>query len=1377
MLDRFREYINVAQFNALKIGLASPEKIKSLSYGEVKKIETINYRTLKPERDGLFCARIFGPVKDWECNCGKYKRMKHRGVTCEKCGVEVIQARVRRERMGHIDLVAPVCHIWYLKGIPSYLGIILDVPVKDLERIVYFDAYMVIHQGKSPYPRKTLLNNLEYENYQSAHPEDLEFVADTGAEAIRAVLSLIDLSLELTKLQDDYSKVSSVAVRHKMMRRIKVMSGMLQGNLRPEWMVMTVLPVLPPDLRPLVPLEGGRFASSDLNELYRRVLNRNIRLQRLMEIEAPSVIIKNEKRMLQESVDALIDNGRRGQPVRGSNRRPLKSLSEMLRGKQGRFRQNLLGRRVDYSGRSVIVVDPELHIDQCGIPKVMALELFKPYIYAGLLERELAPNLRVAKRMVEELEPEVWDVLEDVVKDRPILLNRAPTLHRLGIQAFYPSLVDGKAIKVHPLVCSAFNADFDGDQMAVHLPLSAKAQEECEKLILSSVNILSASNGRPVTVPSQDMVLGLHYISKVRAGEMGEGITFSAVHEVISAYQHGQAALHAKIGLRLTHDAPIIQTTVGRVLLFEALPQGSEFHWINKVLKKSDLAKLVEKIYYRFGSKLTVVCLDKIKKLGFYNSTVAGISISLENMVIPEAKDAIIGKADKEAQKVEKLYMDGVITNGERTNKVISIWSHATADVANEMYKELEIQNNESFANKDGKCIPFNPIFMMLESGARGSKDQIKQVAGMRGLMTKPSGEIMETPVKSNFKEGLSVFEYFVSTHGARKGQADTALKTANSGYLTRRLVDVAQDVVVTIQDCRTLGYVEIEDLKESGDVIYALSSRCFGRVVAADVKDPVTGELLFSQSTVIGRDDIAKLADSAVAKILVRSVLTCQAKHGVCAMCYGYDLSKGALVDVGGTVGIIGAQSIGEPGTQLTMRTFHIGGTASGFAEQPYYLAKQDGIAEWRGIRTITNRHGQIVVMSRKAKLLIVSPDGRELQRHDLEYGSTILVTDKQPVTVGTKLAEWEPNSKVLLTEKAGKVQFIDLIENVTMQERYEEGGYASSMILEHKGEKYQPAVGIIDEDGQEVAQYYLPAGSYLSVTSGSRVEIGDILVKMPREASKSKDITGSLPRIAELFEARAPKEPAILADISGEVVFGGLHRGLRKVSVVNGAESFDYFVPRGKQLNVGNGDRVSAGDQLSTGAPVLHDILRILGPDVVQKYLVDQIQQIYRLQGIDLNDKHIELIARQMLRKVRVTDPGDTDFLIGDRVDRIHFQTVNSVLKSQGKRVAVAKPILMGITQASSGSESFISAASFQETTKILAEAAIAAQVDNLYGLKENVIVGKVIPAGTGIKSFRQKYLGDDMSDLERQAQEEEMRSRTMNSRDEDRGETSGA
>lgn len=1364
MLERFREYVSVTQFNVIRLGLASPEKIRSLSYGEVKKIETINYRTLKPERDGLFCARIFGPVKDWECNCGKYKRMKHRGVTCEKCGVEVIQARVRRERMGHIELVAPVCHIWYLKGIPSYLGLIMDMPVKDLERVIYFDSYIVINQGKSPYPRKTLLSGLEYEQYGEVHPEDLEFSAQTGAEAIRDLLSLMDLNLEVAHLKDEYSKTVSVAVGHKLMRRIKALSGLQQANLRPEWMVLSVLPVLPPDLRPLVPLEGGRFASSDLNELYRRVLNRNIRLQRLIEIEAPSVIIKNEKRMLQESVDALIDNGRRGQPVRGSNRRPLKSLSEMLRGKQGRFRQNLLGRRVDYSGRSVIVVDPELRINQCGIPKVMALELFKPYIYAGLIQRELAPNVRVAKRMVEELAPEVWDVLEEVVKDRPILLNRAPTLHRMGIQAFYPILVDGKAIKVHPLVCSAFNADFDGDQMAVHLPLSKKAQEESKNLILTSKNILSSANGRPVTVPSQDMVLGLHYMTKVRNGERGEGIAFSNVQEVITAFQHKQVALHAKISVRLL-NTDLIQTSVGRVIVYESLPQGSEFEWINRILKKSDVAKLVERVYYRFGQDETVAFLDRIKKLGFYYATVGGLSISLKDMIVPEQRDAVVAQAEKDVIKVENLYMDGIITNGERYNKVISIWGHASANVANYMHEALSKQDQKSFENSDKSFAPFNPIFMMLESGARGSKSQIQQLVGMRGLMSKPTGEIMETPVKTNFKDGLSEFEYFISTHGARKGQADTALKTANSGYLTRRLVDVAQDVVVSMADCHTLGYIELEDLKEAGDVISPLASRAFGRVLAADVKDPVTGELLFKQGQLCGREEVARLADSAVTKLLVRSVLTCQAKRGVCAQCYGYDLSRGRLVDVGTAVGIIAAQSIGEPGTQLTMRTFHTGGTASGLADQPYFVAKQDGVVRLRSVRTVKNRHGQHVVMSRKGTLLIVSPDGRELQRHDLEYGTVLLIEDGAAVKAKTKLAEWDPTNKLILTEKPGRIQLIDLVENVTIQERYDEATHKSiSMVLEQKSEKYQPALSVVDDSGNELAQYYLPSGSFLNVKQDQQVEVGDILVKTPREASRTKDITGGLPRIAELFEARAPKDAAILSDIDGEVVFGGLHRGLRKVSVVSGAQSYDYFIPRGKQLLAGNGELVNAGDQLTSGSPVLHDMLRILGPDVVQRYLVVQIQQIYRLQGIDISDCHIELICRQMLRKVRVTETGDSDFLVGDRVDRIHFKMVNAVLKAQGKKVASAKPVLLGITQASLITESFISAASFQETTRILAEAAIAGQVDYLYGLKENVIVGKLIPAGTGIKTFKEKYLGQDVSDLERAAREQEMQQEDM-------------
>ena len=1191
MLERFREYINAHQFNAIKIGLASPEKIRSWSYGEIKKIETINYRTLKPERDGLFCARIFGPQKDWECNCGKYKRMKHRGITCEKCGVEVIQSRVRRERMGHIDLVAPVCHIWFLKSMPSYLSLLLDLSIKDLERVVYFDSYLVIHQSRSPFPRTTVLTPQEYEQYMDAHPEDTDFLADMGAEALRQALAMIDLNFEVGRLKESYAKTTSVASRLKIMRRIKVFSGLAQGGLRPEWMILTVLPVSPPDLRPLVPLEGGRFASSDLNELYRRVLNRNIRLQRLIEIEAPSVIIKNEKRMLQESVDALIDNGRRGQPVRGTNKRPLKSSSEILRGKQGRFRQNLLGKRVDYSGRSVIVVDPEVRMSHCGLPKIMALELFKSHIYGELIKREMVPNLRVAKRMVEEAAPVVWDVLEDIVKDHPVLLNRAPTLHRLGIQAFYPILVDGKAIKIHPLVCQAYNADFDGDQMAVHIPLSYKARQEADNLILSVHNILSPANGRPVTVPTQDMVLGLHYLTKIRCNVKGEGITFSSIDEVITAYQQEQVILQARIKVRL-EDSTIIDTTVGRVILYSALPKGSDFAWVNKIIAKSDLPKLVEGIYHRFGQNAMIDCFDKIKQLGFYHSTVAGISFAMDNLLVPEKKDAIVHKAEKEVARVEQLYMDGVITNGERYHQVLSIWAHATNDVANSMTKDLERRDKEAFLNEDGTNRPFNPIFMMLESGARGSKDQVKQLVGMRGLMAKPTGEIMETPVKSNFKNGLSVFEYFISTHGARKGQADTALKTANSGYFTRRLVDVAQDVVVSAIDCKTLGYIELKDLKESNDVIYPLMHRLFGRILAADLKDDVTGRSLLNQNTMVTREHIEKLNDAAISKVAVRSVLTCQTKRGVCAACYGMDLSKGSLVDVGSTVGIIAAQSIGEPGTQLTMRTFHIGGTAS-LAEQTAFVAKQDGTIQLLNARLAENRHGQQVVLSRKARLLILSRDGRELQQHNVEYGSILLVKDGQDVTVGTKFLEWDPHNKVILTEQTGFVKYIDLVDNVTIQERFDETTKRSmKLVLEHRGDKYQPAIAIVDKDGSEIAQYYLPTGSYLNVDQHQKVEVGDVLVKMPREASRTKDITGGLPRIQELFEARMPKDPAILSDIDGEVVVGLFYRGMRKVSIVNGDESHDYFVPRGKQLTVVHGDFVKAGDALTTGMPVLHDI-----------------------------------------------------------------------------------------------------------------------------------------------------------------------------------------
>jgi len=1358
MLDRFREYINSTQFNAMRLSVASPDKIRSLSYGEVKKIETINYRTLKPERDGLFCARIFGPVKDWECNCGKYKRMKHRGVTCEKCGVEVIQSRVRRERMGHINLVSPVCHIWFLKGIPSYLSLILGMTVRDLERVIYFDSYIVINQGSSPYAQKTLLNSQEYDDYTRANPEDISFKAGMGAEAIRILLTMIDLTFEVRKVEEEYNQTTSVALKHRLAKRYKTLAGLHQVNIRPEWAILEVLPVIPPDLRPLVPLEGGRFASSDLNDLYRRVLNRNIRLKRLIELEAPDVIIKNEKRMLQEAVDALIDNGRRGQPVRGSNKRPLKSLSEMLRGKQGRFRQNLLGKRVDYSGRSVIVVDPELKMHQCGLPKIMALELFKPYVYIELQRRELAINLRVAKRMVEEMSPAVWEALEAVVKDRPVLLNRAPTLHRLSIQAFYPMLVEGKAIKIHPLVCSAFNADFDGDQMAVHVLLSKKSCAEALSLMFSVKNILSPRDGRPITVPSQDMVLGLYYMTKGRKNIPGEGLIFSSISEVVYAYQHKKVNIQAQIKIRL-QSGNIVETTVGRVLLFEALPQGSDFNWVNKAVKKKDLVKLVSRLYKIFGAEPTVDALDKIKTLGFSYSTLSGISLSVDNLVIPETKTALVHKAQKDVEKAETLYKDGAITNGERYNKVIQIWARVTEDVANDMISGLEEQDRTASINSDKSNTPFNPVFMMLDSGARGSRQQIRQLAGMRGLMAKPSGDIMETPVLANFKEGLNVFEYFVSTHGARKGLADTALKTADAGYLTRRLVDVAQDVVVSMADCQTLGYVNITDLKESGEVITALADRVFGRVVAADILDPLSGKLLAKQGDIIKDITVEQLKDSAVVEVAVRSVLTCQAKRGVCSQCYGMDLSTLNVVDVGTAVGVIAAQSIGEPGTQLTMRTFHVGGTASGLVEQNFFKSRFAGRVLYKGVHAVKNRNGLLTVMNRKSKIVIVAEDGRELEEFKLEYGAVILVENGSTVTESQKIAEWDP-FKVIMSEKAGTVRFVDLIENVTYQDQFNEAiGKSSKIILDRRDEKRQPHIAVEDKSGGEEGRYYLSTGAILMVEEGAKILPGDILAKIPREEKRTKDITGGLPRVAELFEARIPKDTAVISEVDGVVKFAGLHRGQRRITITtDDGEVFEYSVPRNRHLNVEDGEQVKAGDSLTSGVPNVHDILRILGPDEVQKYLVKEIQEIYSLQGVEINDKHIEIIVKQMLRKVRITDPGDTKFVIGDRVDKLHLQTVNRLLAKDSKKIALAKPILMGITKASLGTESFISAASFQETTRVLTEASLVGQIDYLYGLKENVVIGKLIPAGTGIPSFRLKHIGEEISDLEKRAREEE-------------------
>ena len=1358
ILERFKEYINSSQFNAIRINIASPEKIKSLSYGEVKKIETINYRTLKPEKDGLFCARIFGPVKDWECNCGKYKRMKHRGITCEKCGVEVIQSRVRRERMGHVALVSPVCHIWFLKGIPSYLSLMMMMTVRDLERVVYFDSYIVINQGTSPYPQKTLLSAQQYEEYVHANPDDTVFSADMGAGAIRTILSMIDLAFEVRKVDDEYKQATSVAVRHKLAKRYKVLIGMHRANIRPEWIILEVLPVLPPDLRPLVPLEGGRFASSDLNDLYRRVLNRNIRLSRLIDLEAPDVIIKNEKRMLQESVDALIDNGRRGQPVKGSNKRPLKSLSEMLRGKQGRFRQNLLGKRVDYSGRSVIVVDPELHLNNCGLPKIMALELFKPFVYIELQRRELASNLRVAKRMVDDVVPEVWEALEAVVKDRPVLLNRAPTLHRLGIQAFYPILVEGKAIKLHPLVCSAFNADFDGDQMAVHVLLSKKACLEAERLMLSGRNIISPSSGRPLAVPSQDMVLGLYFLTKARKGVLGEGTVFSNLKELVFAYQQKKVSIHAGIKLRLD-EGILVDTTVGRSLLYESLPKGTDFDLVNKVVKKKNLGDLVYYLNRNFKVDEVVASLDKIKTLGFYNATVGGISLSMEDLIIPASKEKIVAKSKKAVDKVEALYRDGAITNGERYNHVIQIWAKTTEDVANELLDVLDKQDRDATVNKSGNFDQFNPVFMMLDSGARGSKQQIRQLAAMRGLMAKPSGEIMETPVLANFKDGLNVFEYFISTHGARKGLADTALKTADSGYLTRRLVDVAQDVVVKQDDCGTLGSIIVSDLKESGEILLSVANRVIGKILAEDVIDPLTGKLVVSGGVMVTSEVVEELKDSAVTSITVRSVLTCASKRGVCAKCYGMDLSTGKLVDIGVAVGIIAAQSIGEPGTQLTMRTFHIGGTASGLVEKTEHVSRFDGKAKYKELVFVKNRDNDLVVMNRKARISIIAEDGRELDEFKIDYGSKLLIKDGEMIKVGQGIAKWE-QGRVIMTEKSGIIKFVGLVENLTYRIHYDEStGKSQKIVLERRDEKRQPGLVIEDPNGNELGRYFLPTDAVILSEEKDEVFPGDIIARLEIETTKTKDITGGLPRVAELFEARIPKDTAVISELDGVVEFGGVHRGQRKIIVTSDdGEIFECRVPRSKYLNIEDGEKVKAGDQLTLGVPNVHDILKVLGPEETQRYIVNEVQEIYGLQGVNINDKHIELIVRQMLRKVSVVDSGDTSFIIGDKVDKTQLKIVNNLMVKEGKKIAVARPILMGITKSSLGTESFISAASFQETTRVLTEAAIRGDVDYLYGLKENVVIGKLIPAGTGVPSFYLKYLGEDISDLEKKARDEE-------------------
>ena len=1333
---------------AVRIAIASPEKIREWSHGEVKKPETINYRTFKPERDGLFCAKIFGPVKDYECLCGKYKRMKHRGVICEKCGVEVIQSKVRRERMGHIELASPVAHIWFMKSIPSKVGSLLDMTLKELERVLYFESYVVTDSSEPSLPVGTILTEDQYyRKLEELGPGTFE--VGMGAEAIRKLLSRIDLNELAEKLRSEMQATKSEAKRKKLGKRLRVVEAFKESGNRPEWMILDVIPVIPPDLRPLVPLEGGRFATSDLNDLYRRVINRNNRLRRLLDLDAPDIIIRNEKRMLQEAVDTLFDNGRRGRVVTGPNKRPLKSLSDMLKGKQGRFRQNLLGKRVDYSGRSVIVVGPELRLHQCGLPKKMALELFKPFIYHWLEERGHVTTIKSAKKMVEKEAPEVWDALDEIVREHPIMLNRAPTLHRLGIQAFEPILIEGKAIQLHPLVCVAYNADFDGDQMAVHVPLSVEAQTECRVLMLSTNNVLSPAHGAPIVYPTQDIVLGIYYMTQIRPFARGEGKTFDSPEEVRIAYDSGAVDLQARIKVRM--DGELVETTVGRVLFAEILPKEIPFSEVNKVMRKKDLQRLVDLSYRRAGIKKTVIFSDRMKDLGYRYSTIAAMSIAVHNMTIPVRKEEIIEKAQAEVAEIWRQYEEGLITDGERYNKVVDIWAKVTDQVASEMMDELSV---DYFRGPDGKTIEgpsFNPIFMMADSGARGSKDQIRQLAGMRGLMAKPTGEIIETPIVSNFREGLSVLEYFISTHGARKGLADTALKTANSGYLTRRLVDVAQDCTIVEEDCGTIDGIEIGHLIEGGEIIERVGNRVLGRVALEDVIDPVTGEVLIPANEEITEEGVKKIEEAGIERVMIRSVLTCRSKGGVCVKCYGRDLAQGRLVEIGEAIGIIAAQSIGEPGTQLTMRTFHIGGTASRAAEQSEHRARGEGIVRFINLKAVRSVAGYLVAMNRNGEIAIVTPDGRERERYPIIYGAKVLVDEGQKVKPGQILAEWDPYTTPIVTEVSGRVKFGDIIEGVTMQEKVDPiTGKASKIIVEFKQSEYRPRISIKDDtgrtaklpDGKGEARYQLPVGAIITVNEGDHVHAGDVIARIPRETTKTKDITGGLPRVAELFEVRKPKQYAIITEIDGVVSFGKDVKGKRRIIITPEiGEPKEYLIPRGKHIAVHEGDYVRAGEPLMDGALNPHDILKVKGIKELARYLVDEIQEVYRLQGVKINDKHIEVIVRQMMRKVRIKEVGDTSFMIGEQVERYRFDEENERVLAQGGRPAVAEPIVLGITKASLSTESFLSAASFQETTKVLTDASVAGKIDYLRGLKENIIMGRLIPAGTGRVFYQQR------------------------------------
>ena len=1359
----FEKPRDAVSFDAMRIRIASPEKIRSWSYGEVKKPETINYRSFKPEKDGLFCAKIFGPTKDWECNCGKYKRMKHRGIVCDKCGVEVIQSKVRRERMGHIELAASVAHIWFLKGVPSRIGILLDMTLKQLEKILYFEAYVVLEPGSTPLKEKELLPEEQYREMVDQYGAQ-SFKVGIGAEAIRELLQKVDIEALWGERHDKVKSTTSITLTKKLTKRLKVIEAFHKSGNKPEWMVMDVIPVLPPELRPLVPLDGGRFATSDLNDLYRRVINRNNRLKRLVELKAPGVIIRNEMRMLQEAVDALFDNGRRGRTIRGANKRPLKSLSDMLKGKQGRFRQNLLGKRVDYSGRSVIVVGPELSLNQCGLPKKMALELFKPFIFHKLEERGAATTIKSAKRLVEKERPEVWDVLDEVIREHPVILNRAPTLHRLGMQAFDPVLVEGKAIRLHPLVCAAFNADFDGDQMAVHVPLSIEAQIETRVLMMSTNNILSPANGRPLTVPSQDMVLGCYWLTQERPGAKGEGKVLYSPEEVRIAYDAGELEEHAKIKVRI--QGVLVDTTVGRVLFGEVLPAGIDFSCVNQVSTKKEMAKLIDLVYRQAGPHETVIMLDKLKNLGFFYATKAGVSICIDNMHIPTKKEELIKSAQREVVGVESQYAEGLITNGERYNKAIDIWAHVSEQVANEMMKEIKAGGGQSHPDS------MNPIFMMADSGARGSSQPIRQLGGMRGLMAKPSGEIIETPITANFREGLTVLQYFISTHGARKGLADTALKTANSGYLTRRLVDISQDVIVREDDCQTTDGIEVSTLVEGGEVIQPLEERILGRLAAEDTYDPLTGEIIVKANEELDETTVKVIVEAGLDRLKIRSVLTCQARWGICVKCYGRDLARGKLVEKGEPVGVIAAQSIGEPGTQLTMRTFHIGGTASKVVEQSVLESKHDGVLKFlsfdakknvdfhNSAMAVKNKHGEWVVTHRIAKIAVYDDSGREREKYPVVYGAKIKVKDGERVSAGQKLVEWDPYSLTILTEVGGKVAYGDITEGVTMKEEVDEvTGFSRKVVIEQAGTNLRPRLSMKDETGKTAkmpgtgspARYLLPVGAHIFVEKGSVVHPGDVLAKIPRETTKTKDITGGLPRVAELFEARKPKEQAVISEIDGEVSYGGFVKGMRKINIDNKVGDVkEYFIPRGKHVNVREGDWVRAGEPLMDGSANPHDILSVLGPRELQRYLVNQVQEVYRLQGVTINDKHIEIVARQMLRKVRVEDPGDTIFLPGAQVGKFAFADENEKVLAQGGRPAIGKPVLLGITKASLSTDSFISGASFQETTRVLTDAAINGRVDELRGLKENVIVGRLIPAGTGFSVYRDTFVPKPVEDL---------------------------